>query len=348
MQTKFLHYPGYISDLFIIFTLNFNKNSWPNNFANFNKINEDMEFFNNILKEFGGIPDDLFIFFYQKEEKQSFVSDYFLSNFNEEMLQKLNFETIKKEIININDLNEKLFKFFFPEDNLIFDNNNCDIIDIISNKVGSSEYTDIVKYRLLSFFINPKKHTQMLIDELVKKELLLSKYYEKNYRLIIDTQENFNFEEFEKDLSKINLEKINLENVNTIFVSINMIAKNKISTQFFPNSIYCQIGYDYKDSIEYLLNRKSLPNIDMFGKIMNDKNRLEILEMLMKNREMTTTEIAKNLNLSVNASFYHLDMMLNVEMLFTRNEGRTVFYQINKQYFRNMSQAILKYVERKE
>jgi len=302
-----------------------------------------MEFYHKIISEFPNIPEDLLIFFYMKGNVGCFIVKNYLFGHDDKIIKDINFDMVREEISNVDDLTIKLLSFYFPDHNEKIAFGEEEFLSKVSDLVNISEYPDPIKHKLLSFFINPQKNVQKLVYELVAKETLLSRYYEKNYKKIQEIQESFNMAEFSDKLKSVNGKNYVIDKVDTVNISVSLIAKNVLMGEIYNNSSLYIIGSDYLDCLDMLLNRKTLPGIDIFGKITSDKNRLEILEMLNNSVELTTTEIAKNLSVSVNAAYYHLDMMIQADMLFSRNEGRTVFYRVNKQYFKNISEAILKY-----
>ena len=61
---KFLDEPGFIYDLFFLFSFNFNKDYCLTNFINYSKSSEDTDYYCKILNEFSPISNDLLLFFY--------------------------------------------------------------------------------------------------------------------------------------------------------------------------------------------------------------------------------------------------------------------------------------------
>ncbi|MHB1484844.1 MAG: ArsR/SmtB family transcription factor [Saccharofermentanales bacterium] len=339
-QVKFLDNLGYLSDLTSIFAINYNRKTWPFFFGDYDKIKDDTKFFDNLLKEFTDFPPELLMFYYLKNDSISFMTSYCYENYNEKNIFEASIDTIKEKYLDYKMLSNQLFAYYFPgeKEKFEFNYNNIDkIVDIIN----SSSYSTNIKYCLLSFYINPKRIVNILTDELDKKGALLTKFYERNQKLLMKLHNDFDYIEVGQILSK--------ENSNydffkeTIYVTTPLITINLIRTQFFPNSMIYHLGRDYKRNLLYFSSTKSLPDLDVLGRILNDKIRLEILEILLKEKEQTNSDIAKNFGLSLNMSYYHLDMMTKAGMLLERKEGKSVYYQINKQYFLNSHKAILKY-----
>jgi ArsR family transcriptional regulator, arsenate/arsenite/antimonite-responsive transcriptional repressor len=340
-KVKFISTPGYIYDLIGVFTLHFNKNFYQSNFTNKNKTDSDIEFYDRIISEFGVISEDLLIFFYMKNADISFMTKYYFSPNIEKLIDSFNFDILLDDLSDYEKLTNNIFEYYFTEEEKISDIVNS--VDKISDIIDSSNYSDIVKLRLLNYFIKPSKMIQKLINELKNKEVLLSKYYEKNYKITLQTQEQFDIDDFAPNLTNINESLYLTDNIETVYVAICLIVKNIICTIGLKTSSIILIGFDYKDCSEMLIKRKDEVKLDIFGKIISDKNRFEILDMLLMNEELSTSDIAKHLSLSVNAAYYHLEMMANANMINFRNQGRTVFYRLNSTYFKNVYEQIMRY-----
>jgi DNA-binding transcriptional ArsR family regulator len=134
--------------------------------------------------------------------------------------------------------------------------------------------------------------------------------------------------------------------MDTVYISFCLLSKNTISGKLYDKKSLCLLGYDYRDCLEMLENRMTLPNIETFGKMMSDGRRIEILEYLITYGELSTTEIAQKCLQTVNAVFYHLDMMYQADVLHSRNAGRAVIYRVNYKYFEIMRELLRKYTKK--
>jgi len=340
---KFINQPAYIYDLLTIFLLYFNKTLWNSRLVNLDKSADDIGFYNRVMSEFRDIPDDLLIFFYMRENVSNFMTHtYFHGKASDHLrVNDFSFEKFRDMVSDSKTLASSLFAFYFPEAGFIYDVKDETLIDKIIDAVEVSIYPDAIKHHLLAFFVSPDKFTRKLTNDLTSKDALLSKYYEANYRTKEFAQDNFDFDSFSKTLISIEGKEFSFDTNNTVFVSICLIAKGTVQGFFSQN--LCLIGYDYIDSLAMVINRSVAPNLEMLGKILSEKNRVIILDLLHECGEKSTSDVAKHLNVSVNAAYYHLDMMLQNDMVFARNEGRTVFYRLNRSYFKSASQAMIKY-----
>lgn len=85
-------------------------------------------------------------------------------------------------------------------------------------------------------------------------------------------------------------------------------------------------------------------NIDLeVLKALADDVRLEILEILRK-EEMNVTDITKRCSLSRPAISHHLQILKRAKILESRKEGKEIYYSVNMQTLRSLSQSLLVFI----
>lgn len=91
---------------------------------------------------------------------------------------------------------------------------------------------------------------------------------------------------------------------------------------------------------------KRLSELEGFLKLIADKNRLRIICLLSKERELCVCEIFKKLELSQNLASHHLKKLRDTSLLSERKDGVFVFYSINetelKKYEKLLNKIITK------
>ena len=105
------------------------------------------------------------------------------------------------------------------------------------------------------------------------------------------------------------------------------------------------LGSDYNNAFDFIISRNSVPELDKFGNALAEKNRAEILELLRRKGEITIRDIEQELGFTGTNAYYHLSLMIRANMVKTRNQGRTVLYSINKNYFNAVRGILSKYAE---
>lgn len=87
VQIKFIKTPGYIYDLFYIFSLYFNREEHLSSDVNANSVEADSAFQNQIIQDFSPISDEIELFFtFEKIEKV--LSRYTILIFTKAILQQ--------------------------------------------------------------------------------------------------------------------------------------------------------------------------------------------------------------------------------------------------------------------
>ncbi len=175
------------------------------------------------------------------------------------------------------------------------------------------------------------------------KEYLLSQKYEKNYNKIVEMQNDINIDDYIEKSSHIKNCAIDYDNKQYIYISPCLLNKNNILNIIDDDYIIIILGINYKEAIEYLINKKNSPSLSEFGNAISEKNRLDILDLILRKGEATIKDIEQELEFSGTNAYYHMTLMIRCNMILTRNKGRTIYYSINKQYFEEASNLVKKY-----
>jgi len=71
-----------------------------------------------------------------------------------------------------------------------------------------------------------------------------------------------------------------------------------------------------------------------FFKALSNEERIEIVKLLKKNKEMFAQDIEKRFYLEQSTTSHHLNMLRRAGITKARKEGRKVFYSIDFESFR--------------
>lgn len=74
---------------------------------------------------------------------------------------------------------------------------------------------------------------------------------------------------------------------------------------------------------------KTLEISELF-KILSDPTRIQILKMLLSEREMCVNDIAKSINMSHSATSHQLSGLTKRGIVVCERKGKTMCYKINK------------------
>lgn len=344
---KFIKGPGYVYDLFYIFNVYFNRKEILVADVNFNTAESDTVFQNQIIQHFSPISDELEIFFHLRKNERSFMTLYYFKTYQNYFASSFDFHFLLQELLNHEQLIENLIEFYFPEMNPHDIKEARNNIVEMSSKIDASKYEEVIKRKLYSFLINPEPVIQKLVYELMAKEVLLSHYYETNYQQIMSLQNNFDFDTLAQEIKEFRNIDFSKNESNEICISICLLNKNCVCLFLQPKNIVFLLGYDYQESIQSYRSQKLLPDLKEFGDVITEQNRIDILNLLVEREEITIKDLEKLLDLSGSTAYYHLTMMMRYNIVKTRNQGRTVLYSLNEQYFESIIKVLSKYLKKR-
>ena len=344
---KFIKEPGYILDLFFLFTLYFNKDYCITNFINYSRANQDTEYYNKLLSTLPPIPNELLPFFYVPENDKNFITQYYYDTQIDQFVNDYNFELIRDLLADHDAVIDNIVCFFFKNFSEEERNECKKSILAVDKLLKRCNYSADLKCALYSFFISPAQTIQKLLYELISKEVILKQQYEKSYKLLSDFQNEFDFDELSKDLHNCQNQKVYVDSFDNIYVSICINHKNHVKTFYTENGLVIILGNDYKEILQHLSIKNNLPKLDAFGNAIAEPNRLDILNLIFESGEITIKDIEQQLGFTGTNAYYHLSLMIKAGMIKTRNKGRTVLYSLNNKYFDILSNMINKYSRKK-
>ncbi|MEG0456648.1 MAG: winged helix-turn-helix domain-containing protein [Oscillospiraceae bacterium] len=348
---KYIEAPGYLYDLFNIF-INHYKISSSKQLYIKDIIEKDIKNSEYINKFFSPINDELFIFFNtnNSENNTPFIFNYYfnyISSFDDVII------TDKHEIVDLlfknleNEYSVKynLYSYYLYNCNPSeIDKFTKDIV-AFANEVDKSNYSDKIKRILYSVAINFTKYHQILIDELKLKVQLLNKYYEKNQLKIEGFKNNFSFFEYYKKLQEFeNITTNEINKKDDIYISTSLINPFLFNYVKSEKNYYLSIvGYEFEDNIKVLKEQYSSIDINTFANAISEKNRTEILDLMLEKGSLTAKQLEKLIESSSTNTYYHITLMLKLNILYSTAKGRTIYYNINKNCFDKAIDYLSKY-----
>lgn len=88
--------------------------------------------------------------------------------------------------------------------------------------------------------------------------------------------------------------------------------------------------------LDLLQNKKAL----YFLRAINHKLRLDILQLIDTNGQLTVTEIYEKLNLQQAVASQHLAVLRRAGFLSTKKESKFVYYMLSYKFIKHFSQTI--------
>ena len=343
-KIKLLKDPGYVFDLLFIFFLNFNKKHCVENFVN---NEDDAAHYDRILREFAPISDDLFVFFHALENNNCFMTYNFFYECKQDFISSYDTSYLADKLSDHDSLVKSLIQSYFSElseqevDECLGDSL------ILTRRIKNSDYSDFVKIRLYEFFAEPDVYIQKLQYEILKKDIQLERYYEKNYLQVLDIYNNLTFEKLQAQLEGIDDINFLEEDGQALFISfclLNRICLNFVSVD---EGVIYMLGSTYLNSIEYIRKNELNVKLSDFCLALSDENRVQILNFVYENGEVSCKELEREFGLSSSTAYHHLSSMMKCGVFKTRNIKKTIYYSINDKYFGTMIKLFSKYLGKK-
>lgn len=100
------------------------------------------------------------------------------------------------------------------------------------------------------------------------------------------------------------------------------------------------LGYDYASILDIIEKNKEKHSLSGLSSILGDTLRIQILNLLLQRKEVTCKELEKLLGLSGSTAYHHLSLFTKLGALSIRNEGKTIYYSLNKKYFDIMREEL--------
>jgi len=311
---------------------------------NYNKSEDELNFFNAAMYEFSYIYDNLFLFFHIRENGRCFFTTFYYEPLLKRFSDEFDFSKLMNIFWSDKEIALNILQYYFPsveeKDHEFYCRSNLHTAQLIDE----SDYDDRVKSKLFSFFANPRPVIEKLHDSLISMDLLLSKYYERHIQTVTNVQNKIEINNLAEDLKKINNNSHSFDSFDDIYISICLLSKNCIYAFLYDNSTILLLGYDYKDHISFLKSQREPVELDEIANVLSEKNRLDILDIILRKGEASIKDFENELRLSATNAYYHITMMFKANMIRSRNEGKTVLYSLNKNHFNAIIDHLKKYI----
>ncbi len=332
-KAKLLQEPSFLWDLYFIFYWKFNSKKLSNQFLSDENNANLIDFFKDTMFRFGEISNELSIFFtIVGEEDHTFIYDCYLKNFEKSFLDEYYVEHLHQELANKDQLLKNMIIFYFKDiisDDALFECFNSK--EVLFEHIKTSYYSTEEKLKLYEFFINPIPYTKLLQRTVIEKQSLLLNYYNEHYKEILDAHDRVTIDSLAEniDTSEAGNEASHLKE----YVSYCLIDKFHFDMITNSNHRLYLLGKDYDQNSESGKKAMDEPLLENFCYALSEKNRVQIFKLLYKEGELTCKDLERIFNFSGSTAYHHLSLMAKANLVKTRNEGKTIFYSINRQYF---------------
>ncbi len=337
---KILKDPGFLYDLHYIFYATFNPKQCEDELAEGIRKESYKEELKETLQRFGDISDDLYVFYHAIKTGRCFITTFYMKPYKNHFSTDFDFKYFRNLLSDTDEVIRNLIRFY------LYDLSAEDLEACFSSTeklfscIKSSKYSSEEKSKLYEFFINPAPYFQTLQYELAEKEAILSAYYKENYEKILKAHNQTTFEilrETLKDCADLSF----LENDRQIlYTSFCLLNKYQINLLFVEDGAVYLLGCDYVSVIsEIAESQKTRPLEDLCG-ALGDTSRIQILKLLLERQEVTCKDLEKTFNFSGSTAYHHITILTKIGAVKIRNEGKTIFYSLNRTYFDMMRERL--------
>lgn len=344
MNIEFLREPGYTYDLFYVFSWYFNKEKLEEDFVLTGF--DDKEYLDEIVAKFLPISDELQVFFHFDDINQSVIWEkYYQYKYNAALQGEYDLNVVLKMLSDYDQVVENVLQFYFRElsaEELA----ECRVsLPKVNQLIKNAKLPDNVKSALYSFVIDPVPVIQKLIEELQEKEKIHARLHEEDQKVILERQEHFDYLRLVEDFKNQKNRSTDLNAFGKVCISFSAYNQYTVHWCIRRGIIFIILGVDYQKALDYLTKQAIGPELDTFGTAVSEKNRVEIMNYILKKGEVTVKEVEQDLGFTAANAYYHLNLMLRSGILSIRNQGRTVLYRLDKGYFKGLCEALRKYAE---
>lgn len=333
---KVLKNPGFLCDLNFLFYAKFNTQLCVDNLPDETKKEAYEKYLKETLQHFGEISDDLYVFYHAIKNGRCFITTYYMKTHKDQLTVNFDFKHFKSLLSDADQLIQNVIRFYLYELSAEELEECFTSTAKLFSYIKKTTYSSEEKSKLYEFFINPTPYLQTLQGELIEKEMLLSSYYKDHYETILEAHNQTTFEtlmETVKDVSDLSFLK---DDEQTFYTSFCLLHKYYINLCFTKHDVLYLLGYDYASIINVITKNKKTHRLEDLCGALSETSRIQILKLLLERSEVTCKDLEKVFNFSGSTAYHHISLLTKIGAVKIRNEGKTIYYSLNRNYFDTM------------
>ena len=211
-------------------------------------------------------------------------------------------------------------------------------------EVENAEISDRVKLGLLYICCNYESVEQEFQRLFTRVYREIKALHARSAQMIDDTYEKFCSKEIQKRIYKALILSESEERNDTVCISL--LYPYAITVSGHSDS-YVLIGDQFERCLIFLEGMDNGNNYVDFALACGSKTRMDILDRLSEDREKTMSQMARVLNLQLPVVIRHMNALEEAKIIYrSRREGRNIYYAINKDTIKNVSQSAERYFKK--
>ena len=342
---KVLRDPGFLYDLNYLFYAKFNTQLCIDSLADETKKEAYKKYLNETLQHFGEISDDLYVFYHAIKNDRCFITTFYMNPYQKQFATDFDFKYFKSLLADTDELIKNLIRFYLHDLSEEALGECFSSTEKLFSYIKASKYSGEEKSKLYEFFINPAPYLQALQYELMEKEFLLSAYYKEHYQAILEAHNKTTFEVLCENVKGLdNLTFLN-DDDQILYTSFCLLNKYFMKLFFVDNGAIYLLGVEYDSIINALVKAKKTQSLDVICGALSEPSRVQILNLLLERKEVTCKDLEKHFNFSGSTAYHHISLLTKAGAVKIRNEGKTIYYSINKKYFNMLRKQLKAYSE---
>ena len=280
-----------------------------------------------MLSLFPEPSSDLFVFFYRKNEGDS---PYFLQIFSrliQDKKEKIRKEDFIEYLMDVETIKADLFVYLLDQDEMI-ETRKLDSQYIAETIEQQTDLNHKMKHMLLHFFLSIDACMEEMRDTFDRYYQILEAEYEKRSEEVLERLEDMDMNQLALETGLVSWliqNEMPLEK-HRCMVSFTMIIKPSLWLGCFEES--CIVAGEAYDQIDEEEPEQPI-DMEKVGKALGDETRIQLIDLLLREGQMSIMQLEAQTGVSLNNLVYHLDIMKQAAVLTTYGKRRYYSYGVN-------------------
>lgn len=328
----YLKSPGYLSDIVSRHVLHFGMQEMIRDCESY-RVRMIRYEIGDKLKSFPAIEKEVEPFCYLVDGKRSFLGDFVLQN--PRFLDKsFTFDVLLAQLTADQNLCKRLLTWYLGDDSrtLAFKSTNEGLF-VMQKRILDLELPENIRMHLCLMLLEPGKYVQALRQSLTSTHEHMQVLYAQNQHVVLECNRRFEDVSTQENFFAVNKAEYARQEDHEIFFTSCVLDDSVMSCITRGNQTLCMTGLGMLKKLDEMARSAKEPDLIRVSRALGDTVRLQILQLLLKNGEMFSSEIASGVGLALNAIFYHLNMLYESGLLVSRVDKKRIYFRVNKEFY---------------